>query len=162
MKPTMLAMPYLASGDSLSMVNPLEVRICEALAEQEFFVLQPVVNDKRVYQSATKHILEFIGTPANEITLAIRIAQDDLGLVGDLMRLVPVFCKAIDSDWGDAMDWINQGLTNFDETGNPLLVDRDSAKVEFKPIPEIGYIMIKTLPKIKPQAPEKVAPEVND
>ena len=156
---TIPAIPYLASGDSLSMSailkHPIEQRILDAMAEHEFFILQPGDNDKRVYQSATKHILEFIGSPAHQITLAVRVVQNDLGTVADLMRLVPVFCEAIDSSWNDASQWLQKGLDLYETKQENLEAERHTAKVEFQPMPELGYVMVAANINIKPQATEK-------
>ncbi|MEM9263950.1 MAG: hypothetical protein AAGA46_00325 [Cyanobacteria bacterium P01_F01_bin.13] len=130
------------------------------MEQHEFFVLQPVINDKRIYQSATRHILEFMGNPAYEITLAIRIDKNDPGSINDLLRLVPTFCKVIDASWHDAMDWINKGLTLYEQDQSYLSVARNGTKVEFQPIPEIGYIMVRSFPKLNLRHP-KTEPEVN-
>ncbi len=137
--------------------EPIEKIILDALAEHDFF--DPLEADdptKSIYQTATKHILEFNGQPPHQATLAVRVTTKDIGSVHDLLRLAPAFCKAIDSTWDDALGWLNEGLKQFEGSGLNPEIHRNGINFILKPMPEIGFVMIEAnLNNNKPQAPDQ-------
>lgn len=153
-------MPYLIQGFKgflsvmAAVTLTIEEQILDALSQHEFFNLMPDgVEGKRVYTTDTKHILEFIGQPANELTLSIAIKSNDMGSIQDLLRLAPAFCKAIDPAWDDAFKWVNAGLNHYEYNQEYLKESRNGYSIEFRPIPEINCVMVVAI--LNPLAPGK-------
>ena len=153
------AIPYLASGDKFRMVNlaskkseSIKKRILNALAEYDFFEPLPNgVGGKEVYQTATKHIFEYINEPAQKITLAVHVNQGDVGTVADLLKLVPAFCKVVNPEL-NSEEWLQQGLDLYETKKEYKHDEWPDLTLELRCMPEIHYIMVIAEPKIKPQA----------
>lgn len=121
--------------------STLEQTVLEALSQHDFFEPSTAPDGRRVYQSATKHILEVIPQDG-KYTLAVRVTVNDAGLIVDLLRLVPAFCQAFDPTWADALDWLNHAMKQYELLKRNDVHHRNGVFFVLKAHPEFGYIYV--------------------